>query len=258
MPNFISLRRKKKSPQNRLIKAQKCMGEYSREFYSSRWQELLRIVRAVGRPVQLVCVSKNQDEEKIRILYSLGIRDFGENKVQELVTKSKNLDFPDLRWHFIGHLQSNKVRTLLKIPRLKSIHSIDSLKLLKVLIANAGECKAPEIDLYLQANISKESEKGGFPDYAQLREAIVFLQSHAVTGPLRLAGLMGMGPIRTDQFERDSRKAFQTLSDMRGAVKEDYGLSLKLSMGMSDDFQIALECGSDVLRIGSYLFRVQT
>ena len=232
------------------------MGEYSKDFYAKHLSVLKDAIRACSRPVDLIVVSKTQDLEKIKLLYGLGVRDFGENRVQELQDKARELRFPDIRWHFIGHLQTNKVKTLLKIPNLKSIHSIDSLKLLKALWSNGQEIKTP-LDVFLEVNISGEKEKGGFEDYASVREALEWIQGQVPdpANPLRLVGLMGMGAIRTEDFIGDARRCFTRLSDMRGAIREDYHLPLKLSMGMSEDWKVALECGSDVLRVGSYIFR---
>jgi pyridoxal phosphate enzyme (YggS family) len=184
--------------------------------------------------VTIVAVSKYTEEEAIVNAYKLGQRDFGENKVQDLKVKAQNLEknCPEIRWHFIGHLQSNKVKDLFKVSKLTHIHSIDSLKIL-------NECQryATTQSFFLQINISHENQKSGFTDIKEAMTAKDLLKD-------KYLGLMGMGP----SIETNPTKAFLNLLDWQK------NLSGLLSMGMSDDYKIALRYGCNFLRLGSALF----
>jgi pyridoxal phosphate enzyme (YggS family) len=186
------------------------------------------------KKVTIVAVSKYTTEDAIINAYKLGHRDFGENKVQDLKVKAQNLqkDCPEIRWHFIGHLQSNKVKDLFKIPNLTHIHSIDSLKIL-------NECQkiATNQKFFLQINISQEPQKSGFTDMNDALAAKKLLKENYL-------GLMGMGA----SDDSDPTNAFLNLLDWQK------NLSGLLSMGMSDDYKIALKLGSNFLRLGSVLF----
>lgn len=198
---------------------------------------------------KLICVSKTKPSSSIRELYELGQRDFGENKVQELSDKAQELiELKDIRWHFIGHLQTNKINQVLKIPSLVSIHSIDSLKLLEKILEKKPLQKC---GLFLQVNTSGESEKGGFESLNELKGAG---QKFASSSDFYLQGLMTIGKIRTDNFEDDARACFERLRSLRDQLAGD----LQLSMGMSNDYQLALEYGSDWLRVGSSIFGART
>lgn len=199
----------------------------------------------------LIAVSKTFPASDIKLCYDLGQRDFGENKVQELMDKASELkeSCPEIRWHMIGHLQSNKVKTLYEVPNLVSIHSIDSIKLLNKLISRFTD---KNIKVFLQVNTSREEEKSGFEDKKELLEAIDTLQ---VVKNIEFLGLMTIGRIRTDDFEKESRECFRALKLMKKKLEEDRNLApLELSMGMSSDYEMALEEGATWLRIGSTIF----
>lgn len=197
----------------------------------------------------LVAVSKTKPIKDIQDLYNLGQRDFGENYVQELVNKKKELPH-DVRWHFIGHLQSNKVKEIALFIHL--IHTVDSYKLLKEIDKQAHKANRI-IDCLLQIGIAEEETKFGMHE-VELKELINTIQ----TSPLphvRIVGLMGMATFTTD--ENKIRQEFQllkkTFDTYKNVQAKNYALHI-LSMGMSSDYAIALEEGSTTLRIGSLLF----
>ncbi len=202
-----------------------------------------------GTTTRLLVVSKTQTIEDIRSLYEAGQRDFGENRVQELEEKDAALsDLVDLRWHLIGHLQSNKISKLNKIARLVSIHSVDDVDLMSKLMAGL---KLPRpVGLFLQVNTSGEDEKSGFEDEAALNEALKKLSS--VSSPAYLQGLMTMGTIRTEDVQGEAHRCFKALKDMRDRLCPKG----ELSMGMSGDYLIARDYASDWVRVGSKIFKV--
>lgn len=185
-----------------------------------------------------------------------GQKAFGENKVKELKTKAgffKENNYKDVQWHFIGHLQSNKVKDLLKIPNLFAIHSIDSIKLLQEVIHEQKLLKGAELKLFLQVNTSHEAEKSGFETLVEVLEAVKLLEGNSV---LKFCGLMTMGTIRTENFETEAKRCFMELQIMKDKIQKKEGLSdLKLSMGMSQDYAIAVNEGADYVRIGTAIFK---
>lgn len=204
----------------------------------------------------LVAVTKYSDLREISMAYHLGHRDFGENRVLDLETKAKGLlgsDFEDVRWHFIGHLQTNKVAKLMKVPNLHAIHSVDSLKLLQEILRRESDLTSP-VRIFLQVNTSGEAEKGGFETYESLEKAVAHLLKVSPSA-LIFEGLMTMGTYRTDEREAEARRCFRLLKSMAKKLEEKFDLDLKLSMGMSEDYQIALEEGADLVRVGSLLFK---
>ena len=198
--------------------------------------------------VKLLAVSKTKPISMIEELYDLGQRDFGENKVQDLLEKSYEIKKEDIQWHFIGHLQSNKVNQLLKVKNLKSIHSIDGIKLLSKILTKTSLSK---IGLFLQVNTSGEDEKSGFESTEEIEQAISLFKNNQF---FYLQGLMTIGKIRTDDFEKDARASFQKMQELKKTFDEKYKINLELSMGMSRDFKIAQQYGSSWVRIGSDLF----
>lgn len=199
---------------------------------------------------QLLAVSKTKSIDLIKVAYDLGQENFGENKVLELLEKSEQLfeSCPKINWHFIGHLQSNKINSLLKVKRLVSIHSIDSIKLLNKLLNKIVDKK---IGLFLQYNVSGEMEKSGFDNESEIFDAIDMIEKHP---SFYLQGLMTIGRIRTSDFEKDARIGFEKLASLKNKIETHYELELELSMGMSADYKVALECGSNWIRVGSGLF----
>ena len=199
------------------------------------------------KKVTLVAVSKTKPNEDIQSLYDLGQRDFGENYVQELVDKEAALP-KDIRWHFIGHLQSNKVKYI--APFVHLIHGVDSLKLLKEINKQAAKCNRV-IDCLLQVHIAQEETKFGM-DEAELAEAH---QQIPELPNVRVIGLMGMASFSDDLNK--VRKEFHSLQLLYNRFRPstmDHGQCTTLSMGMSGDYPMAIEEGSTMVRIGSLLF----
>jgi pyridoxal phosphate enzyme (YggS family) len=202
-----------------------------------------------AKNVALVAVSKTKPVEDIKALYDLGQRDFGENYVQELSEKAEQLP-KDIRWHFIGHLQSNKVKYI--APFVHLIHGVDSLKLLQEINKQAQKNNRV-IDCLLQIYIAKEETKFGL-DEEELNLTISQFENLKMTNA-RLLGLMGMASF-TDEKEK-IREEFIYLKKLfdKHAQLSIINYQLKtLSMGMSSDYRIAIQEGSNMVRIGSLLF----
>ena len=197
--------------------------------------------------VTLVAVSKTKPVTDITALYALGQRDFGENYVQELAEKQTQLP-QDIRWHFIGHLQSNKVKYI--APFVHLIHGVDSLKLLKEVNKHAAKHQRV-IDVLLQMHIAQEETKFGLDEQelVQLLEAI----RHEPLPNVRICGLMGMASFSDNaSLVRSELKGLKAIYDQyKNRMPVEMSI---LSMGMSGDYQIAVEEGSTMVRIGSLLF----
>lgn len=201
---------------------------------------------------QLIAVSKTKPIEQILELYNKGQRDFGENKVQELESKHEQLP-SDIRWHMIGHLQTNKVKYI--VPFVHLIHSVDSLNLLTEINKQAKKVNRT-VDILLQIYIASEETKFGLDN----TELVEILEHYTATDSyltnIRICGVMGMAT-NTDNLDL-RRSEFKQLKDCFTFIKQSY-LPHKpefkeISMGMSDDYIIALEEGSTMIRIGSLLF----
>ena len=201
----------------------------------------IRNVRAhIPAHVTLVCVSKFHPVEAIREAYNAGERHFGESRVQELKQKIPLLP-ADIHWHFIGHLQTNKVRDLLKL-RPYLIHSVDSERLLNAINDEAVKQGIIQ-NVLLEMHVAKEDTKSGLSE-AQIKQILDHTAS-AWRG-LRIVGLMAMATNTDDETEirRCFEEAAKCLNDQTAI----------LSMGMSDDYRIAIDCGSNMVRIGSSIF----
>jgi pyridoxal phosphate enzyme (YggS family) len=198
----------------------------------------------------LVAVSKTKPNEKILELYKEGQRIFGENRVQELVEKYETLP-KDIRWHLIGHLQTNKVKYI--APFVSLIHSVDSLKLLKEINKQAKK-NDRIIDVLLQFHIATETSKFGL-DFQESKELLKTTEYQNFEN-IRVIGVMGMASFVDD--ESQVRKEFQSLKAIFEQLKkvffEQEGSFSEISMGMSGDYKIAIEEGSTMVRIGSLLF----
>ena len=204
-----------------------------------------------SKGVTLVAVSKTKPAEDIMELYRLGHRDFGENYVQELVEKERQLP-KDIRWHFIGHLQTNKVKYI--APFVHLIHGVDSTKLLKEVDKGAAKAER-HIDVLLQVHIATEETKFGLDEYEL--EAVLTGKAVALheLKNITVCGLMGMASFtpNTEQVRRE----FQYLKKLfdRHAELQSSNRKLQiLSMGMSGDYGVAVEEGSTMVRIGSLIF----
>lgn len=195
--------------------------------------------------VTLMGVSKRQPDDRVREAFDAGLRDFGENTVQELARKAELFaaEGRDARWHFIGHLQRNKINKLLEHP-IYRIHSLDSAKL-----ANALDKRAPAagLDVLVEVNIGEELQKGGVMpgDLGALLDVL------ASANALRMRGLMVIPPA-----DDDPRAHFEALKRLFDAHRAHPALAdaSELSMGMSSDFETAIECGSTIVRVGTAIF----
>ena len=200
------------------------------------------ILKSIPKEVTLVAVSKTRQNSAIIEAYQLGQRIFGENKVQELVQKFEELP-KDINWHMIGHLQTNKVKYL--APFVSLIHGVDSVKLLKEINKRAKQNNRV-IDCLLQVHIATESTKFGF-DIPKVNEAIDSANEYQ---NIRIVGLMGMATF-TDNKQQVIQE-FSSLKTVFDTVKNEHITTL--SMGMSGDYQLAIEQGSNMVRVGSAIF----
>lgn len=208
------------------------------------------IVKELGENITLVAVSKTKPVEAIKELYDLGHRDFGENYVQELVEKHEQLP-KDIRWHFIGHLQSNKVKYI--APFVHLIHGVDSFKLLDE-INRQGEKLQRTIDCLLQVHIAIEETKFGF-DREEIIPFVDTISKYQLLNKMkniRLCGLMGMASF-TENMDK-VRAEFKRLKNLYDELQTSNFKLQTLSMGMSGDYTIAIEEGSNMVRIGSLIF----
>ena len=219
--------------------------------------ELIKKTYPLGASPVLVAVTKKRPLEDIEYAHQAGQRDFGENRVNELWEKATAMaekKQKDIRWHFVGNLQSNKINLLFKVPSLAAIHSVHSFSLMEELYARDSSLPNP-VFFFLQVNTSGEREKSGFEDREQLMKVANLIGNHP-DSPLQFKGLMTMSKIRTDDFTRDARECFKKLHQHRLDLQNDFGFSdLKLSMGMSADYELALPLGTDYIRLGSALFK---
>lgn len=199
--------------------------------------------------VTLVAVSKTKPVEDIRRLYDMGHRDFGENYVQEMVDKAAQLP-EDIRWHFIGHLQSNKVKYI--APFVSLIHGVDSLKLLTEINKQAAK-RERVIDCLLQVHIAEEETKFGL-DEDELKFLVSQFPSLSLEN-IQVKGLMGMASFtdNLDKVRQEFRHLKQIMDRFKNAEMPGFSIDM-LSMGMSSDYKIAVEEGSTMVRIGSLVF----
>jgi pyridoxal phosphate enzyme (YggS family) len=206
----------------------------------------------LGSSIELVAVSKTKPVEAIRELYALGHRDFGENYVQELIEKQPQLP-DDVRWHFIGHLQSNKVKYI--APFVYLIHGVDSLRLLHEIARQAAR-QNRIIGCLLQVHIAREETKFGL-DAAELDALMRAVRDEPQAFKhIRLRGLMGMASFTDDEAKiAEEFRGLKALFDTHfGKAESSPDQHFFLSMGMSGDYKIAIREGSTMVRIGSLLF----
>jgi len=201
--------------------------------------------------VEVVAVTKTFNTEVVRQAYDLGLRQFGENKVQELLDKKVSLP-SDSRWHMIGRLQTNKVKMVLGQTAL--IHSLDRTELFDKILSEAEKQKIGSVECLLQVNISGEATKAGFTP----KQAALFLGGLQSGSPVRIAGLMTMAPLteNRDEIRAVFRKARELFSEWKKEFPENPWKHL--SMGMSGDYEIAVEEGATLVRIGTALFGHRT
>ena len=213
-------------------------------------QRIADACRRAGRKreeVTLIAVSKTKPAEMLKEAYDLGVRVFGENKVQELTEKYDLLP-DDIRWHMIGHLQTNKVKYL--IGKTELIHSVDSLKLAKV-IEKESKKKECITDILVEVNVAEEESKFGL----KMEEVIPFIENAAQFPHINVRGLMTIAPF-VENPEKN-RTIFADLHKLYVDIKEkniDNGTVNILSMGMTNDFEVAIEEGATMVRIGTGIF----
>jgi pyridoxal phosphate enzyme (YggS family) len=210
---------------------------------------LLEIKNTLPPQVTLVAVSKTKPVPDLMEAYDAGQRIFGENKIQEMADKHEQMP-KDIEWHMIGHVQTNKVKYMAQFVSL--VHGVDSLKLLAEINKQAQK-NGRIIDCLLQMHIAEEETKFGM-DYAELQELLEseeFVQMENV----RVTGLMGMATFTDD--ENQVRKEFTHLKNSYNKLSQLSTVNCQpstLSMGMSGDYKVAIECGSTMVRIGSSIF----
>ena len=205
--------------------------------------DFLTFKKSIPENVNIIAVSKTKTVEKIKQIYDLGHKDFGENKVQELIKKHEELP-DDINWHLIGKLQRNKVKYI--APFIHLIHSVDSEKLLSQ-INKEGDKNNRIINVLLQIKISNDPLKTGF-DFSELEKIISsdkFLEYKFV----KVLGFMGMGSIDQSKNEEEFRK----ISNYFNKTSKIYDLKY-LSLGMSNDYKLAIKYNSNMIRIGSLIF----
>jgi pyridoxal phosphate enzyme (YggS family) len=207
--------------------------------------EQARISVSEHHIVQLVAVGKYSDEKSIATLYELGQRAFGENQVQQLEKRMESLEELPLQWHMMGNLQSNKINKLIEL-RPTLFHSLDSLKLAEALNKKLSE-KNKTMSCLLQINAANEESKSGvttdeaFDIYQQIKESCP---------QIKLKGVMSIGAHVED--EKLIQKSFETTHDIYQKLNKDDATIC--SMGMSNDYELAIKCGSNLVRIGSKIF----
>jgi len=208
-------------------------------------------------PVSLLAVSKLKPASDIQILYDHGVREFGENYVQELVEKAELLP-SDIKWHFIGGLQTNKCKDLAKVPNLAYIETLDSLKKAKKLNEARGNYQPdqPAIKCDIQINTSDENQKSGLQDENEIFEMVQYLVSDE-NKYVTLSGLMTIGSWDVSHTEGEENKDFATLVQWKQKIDEKFGSKVRLSMGMSADFKQAIKQGTSEVRIGTDIFGVR-
>jgi len=212
---------------------------------------LQSVSEEVGRDVELIAVSKTKPVDLLQYAYDAGQRAFGENYAQEMVEKAPQLP-NDIEWHFIGKLQSNKVNSIIKnVPNLKAVHTVTSEKLARKLGTACEAANRASLDIYLQVDTSGEATKNGIEAGEDLYKlADLIAGQEKPFDKLNLVGLMTIGAI-------GDLNCFEKLVDARKRVSEKLSVepqTLKLSMGMSGDFEEAVRHGSSVVRVGSTIF----
>ena len=196
-----------------------------------------------GQSVTIIAVTKTHGPDAVQAAWDVGLRDVGENRVQEALPKMDAVSVP-IRWHLIGHLQRNKAKS---VDRFAVVHSLDSARLADALNAHA-DAAGRTIDALVQVNVVGEETKGGFPPSEWRREAERLKSLRGI----HVRGVMTMAPFDAD--ERTLRKVFAGAREARDIVREAGHDATELSMGMSNDFEVAVEEGATCVRLGTILF----
>ena len=217
-------------------------------------QNIAAIRQHIPSGVTLICVSKFHTAETIMQAYDAGERDFGESRVQELLLKQQALP-SDIRWHFIGHLQTNKVRQI--VPFVHMIHSVDSVRLLEV-INREAEKIGRRVKVLLEVHVAKEETKSGFmpEEILSIANSERPIAIQTIYPWVEICGIMGMATNTDDQTEW--RRCFREIKSIEQQLLNHSELlsnsAPQISMGMSDDYLVAIEEGSTMVRIGSSIF----
>jgi PLP dependent protein len=196
-----------------------------------------------GQAVAIIAVTKTHGPEAVQAAWDVGLRDVGENRIQEALPKMDAVSVP-IRWHLIGHLQRNKVKS---VDRFAVLHSLDSGRLADALNAHA-DAAGRAVEALVQVNVVGEETKGGFPqsEWRQEAERLKSLRG------IHVRGVMTMAPFDAD--ERTLRKVFAGAREARDIMREAGHDATELSMGMSNDFEVAVEEGATFVRLGTILF----
>ena len=212
-------------------------------------ENILKVRSSIPEGVELVAVSKFHPVETIMEAYGVGQRVFGESRATELVAKAKSLP-EDIQWHFIGHLQTNKVRMI--VPYVSMIQSVDSERLLRLIDAEANRIGCV-VDVLLQVHVAQEETKFGFAPDELVRLVEGGIEDELTN--VRIVGVMGMASNTDDEarIKTDFKAISQTFHSVRLFLKENQCFN-HISMGMSDDYLVAIEEGSTMVRIGSTIF----
>lgn len=205
-----------------------------------------KIKEELGAGVTLVAISKTKSTKDILAAYNAGQRIFGENKIQEMTEKQEELP-GDIEWHMVGHVQRNKVKYM--APYASLVHAVDSLKLLKEINKEARK-NDRSINCLLQIKIAEEESKFGI-NAAEARE-ILESDAYSKFSNVKITGLMGMATFTEDMEQ--VRREFSHLKKVFEDLKQDHRDLEILSMGMSGDYKVAIDCGSNMVRIGSSIF----
>ena len=219
-------------------------------YYMSVKDNIIKFKKNLPANVKIVAVSKTKSPGEILEVYNTGHRIFGENRVQEMIQKAGILP-DDIEWHMVGHLQTNKAKYI--VPFVRLIHSVDSMKLLLTIQKEAEKYKKIQ-DCLFQIYIAREETKFGFSEQ-ELRDVLNSSEFHELEN-IRILGLMGMASFSDN--EQVIRREFRYLAELFRKIKNDYFIQDKhfceLSMGMSGDYQIAIEEGATMIRIGTIIF----
>lgn len=220
---------------------------------SENYNEVLSMVKDAesiskyGQEVTLIAVSKTKPVSDIKELYDIGVRDFGENKVQELCDKYEQLP-KDIRWHLIGHLQTNKVKYI--VDKVELIHSVDSVHLAEQIEHEAAK-KGVIVKILVQVNVANEDTKFGL----NVEETINIVEAISKFPHIRIEGLMTIAPFV--EKDEDNREVFANLKklsvDINNKNIDNVCMNI-LSMGMSGDYKVAIEEGSTMVRVGTSIF----
>ncbi len=221
------------------------------EFIRSNYESILEKIKFFSEKysrnpneIKLIAVSKMMPVEDIKIAYEIGMRDFGENYAQELRDKSKEITFPDLRWHFIGRLQTNKIKYIVPVTYL--IHSVYRLEEIEEIDKQAKKIGKVQ-NVLIEVNVSGEETKGGLSE----NEVYDFVKKCVEFKNVKVVGLMTMAPFIEPHL---TEPYFEKIRILRGSLIQEFPDIQELSMGMTNDFEYAIKQGSTMLRIGTAIF----